>query len=182
MKNPKTSIATVPTVLVINGLSNSGKSNFCCWLSREKGFSLVDCDNDGINVAGLRTAWDQVLMGSASALVAELEHRGRIVFDWSYNPSPFCFQIVRTLQEAAIPAWWFDGDQDAARRSCIKRNQGDEVDFDTHAGFVRKCQARIVALYGLRFLRVLQANNRRTTETAILRQICAVEARIKKGR
>jgi hypothetical protein len=166
-------MVNIPRILVINGHSNAGKTNFCAWLANEAGFLHVDCDDTagsrGITGHGLRTAWDElVFRGDATLLQREITQHGRsVVLDWPYNPQPACFAIVRTLQAAAIPVWWLDADRRAAQESFQKRARRTIGEFTAHADLVDQYREQLTALYAGRFVVALRVDNSRLQPNTI---------------
>ena len=94
--------ANSTTARVLMGLSNAGKSKYCDWLQREKGFEHVDTDRGGIDRFGLRSAWDKLeRQYFATSLIEQATQRGRrIAIDWSYPPNDHCLEMIRALGNA----------------------------------------------------------------------------------
>lgn len=167
-----------PRALVISGLSNSGKSTFCAWLAGTHGFGHVNCDQpSAIDRAGLRGVWDRVEKGDGQPLADALAGRADVVIDWSFPANDQRLEMIRALQKASIPAWWFHGEPKAARESCIKRGQRDIEDFDRQLQSVTAAEKVLRELYGPRFLVTLDSTHQRMAPEAIWQEIIDTEKR-----
>jgi hypothetical protein len=161
--------------LVVNGWSNAGKTSFCEWLAKERGFDHVDCDKDGIKKSGLRSSWNKVEQGDATALRDEPQGRPKsTVIDWPYNP-PWDLTLVVTLQNAGIPVWWFDADPQAAQKSFDERGEGNPQDFAAHSQANQQWRTAVARIYGERHLRTLHADGSRLSREQVWTTICARE-------
>ena len=91
-------------ILIVNGWSNSGKTCFTRWLSKEHGFDRVDTDEGEIDTKHLRPFWTKVEQGDATAFKQALHNRAKdTVLDWPYNP-PDSFPLVAACRKPASPS------------------------------------------------------------------------------
>lgn len=66
--------------LVVQGMSGVGKTALGRWLHENAGVLWLEADQtprDGLELAGLRAAWDALLTGDAAGLLSELDRRAR---------------------------------------------------------------------------------------------------------
>ncbi len=165
--------STTARVLVVSGLSNAGKSKYCDWLQREKGFEHVDTDRGGIDRFGLRSAWDKLeRQYFATSLIEQATQRGRrIAIDWSYPPNDHCLEMIRALGNAGASTWFLYADPAAARRSFIAREQGLLADFDRQAAQIAQRLESIRVIYGSRFVKTLGRDGRRMSPSKIFERM-----------
>jgi len=162
-----------PRVLVVSGLSNAGKSTYCDWLKREKGFEHVDTDRGGIDRFGLRSDWDKLeCQYSASPLIEQATQRGRrIAIDWSYPPNGHCLKMIRALGNAGASTWFLYADPAAARTSFIARKEGLLADFDRQAAQIAQRLESIRVIYGSRFVKTLGSDGSRMSPSRIFERM-----------
>src|ERR1700680_5001103 len=133
---------------LISGIPASGKSTFCRWLEKQKGFLHVDVEKPGVLVQyGLTTAWDTLFGAgtSAASFVQALEKFKRpVVIDWGFPPE--CLSTVRTLFEAGVMLWWFAADWAVARRKFQLRRYPHVQDFDIQ---IRKIETNLPEINAL---------------------------------
>jgi len=164
-----------PRVLVVSGLSNAGKSTYCDWLKRGKGFEHVDTDHGGIDRFGLRSDWDKLeCQYSATPLIEQATQRGlRIAIDWSYPPNDHCLEMIRALGNAGASTWFLYADPAAARSSFIARGQGLLADFDRQAAQIAQRLELIRVIYGSRFVKTLMRDGSRMSPSEIFKRMCS---------
>jgi hypothetical protein len=166
-------------ILVVNGVSNAGKSTLREWLVETLHFRSIDCDDvtgrSTIDGLGLRVQWTSAEYGNPEPFIHELARRdGDWVMDWPYNP-PDSFSIVSALQGLGVCPWWLDADLERARQSFLDRARGELSEFDDHAASIRVHRVVIQAVYGPRVLLTLDGTGARTPPQEIWSAICRME-------
>jgi hypothetical protein len=135
---------------LISGIPASGKSTFCKWLEKKKGFLHLDVEEDGVlDHYGLAPAWNSMFEATGSAAVFEaLDKFNRpVVIDWGFPPEHL--NIVRNLFDAGVMLWWFAADWAVARRKFIARgNKGPVATFDIQLRKIEAALPDINALFG----------------------------------
>src|SRR6266478_9823875 len=133
---------------LISGIPASGKSTFCGWLEKKKGFLHVDVEKPGVlDRYGLATAWATLFDASTSAapFIEALEKFKRpVVIDWGFPPEDLT--TVRKLSESGVMLWWFAADWDVARRKFQLRRYLHVQDFDIQ---IRKVEAALPEINSL---------------------------------
>jgi hypothetical protein len=108
-------------LILIAGVSATGKSRFGQWLADTKRFLHVDMElpdaepySWGWN--GLRKEWNTFCDGSdRDALIREMKGRSApVVLNWGFPP--WMLPVVSALKASGISLWWFDGDRVVARK------------------------------------------------------------------
>ena len=135
---------------LISGIPASGKSSFCRWLEKKKGFLHLNVELDGVlDRHGLTTAWDTLFDPSASAapFIEALEKFNRpVVIDWGF-PSEH-LDAVRKLFEGGVMLWWFAADWTVARRKFKERGTISMGHFDIQIRKIKDALPEINALFG----------------------------------
>lgn len=135
---------------LISGIPASGKSSFCRWLEKKKGFLHLDVEKPGVlDRYGLATAWDTLFDTSASAapFIEALEKFNRpVVIDWGFPPEHL--SNVRKLFEAGVMLWWFAADWTVARRKFQLRRYPHVQDFEIQIQKIKDALPGIHALFG----------------------------------
>jgi hypothetical protein len=138
--------------LLISGIPASGKSTFCRWLERKKGFFHLDVEEDGVlDRHGLATAWDALFAANPTAapFIQALDRFGRpVAIDWGFPPERL--DAVRNLFESGVMLWWFAADWAVARRKFAERgsSKGPVKVFDIQIEKIRDALPEINALFG----------------------------------
>jgi hypothetical protein len=133
--------------LLLAGLPATGKTSFCRYLSRERGFAHYDmeCWPKGWPAPELHPTWNT----SRSAFVDQLRRRhSDWVLDWGFPPR--CLTWVSELEAAGVRLVWFSGD--VARVRILFEQRGgqpmstfdDQVAAIAAAGFPQKLRATVV--------------------------------------
>jgi hypothetical protein len=144
-------------IILVAGIPGTGKSIFCAWLAREKGFIHLE--------------FDDLLEGKGSSenlsLIAVLKSTGprsfmdalkrsgrRTAIEWGFHPADL--PRVRELISAGAEGWWFDGDR-AAAREAYKEAKGAAhfPAFDQQLTRVEGAWDEISKLFRSRILRVV---------------------------
>ena len=138
--------------LLIAGIPASGKSRFCKWLEREKGFLHLDVEEEGVlDRCGLAESWHILAAAeiSAAAFLEALDKFKRpVVIDWGFPPEHL--GAVRKLFEGGVMLWWFAADWAVARRKFKERGSGKgpiEV-FDIQIQKISDALPEIKVLFG----------------------------------
>jgi len=133
---------------LISGIPASGKSTFCRWLEKKKGFLHVDVEKPGVlDQYGLTTAWNSLFDASASAapFTHALEKFKRpVVIDWGFPPE--CLSTVRKLFDSGVMLWLFAADWAVARRKFQLRRYPHVQAFDIQ---IRKIEAALPEINAL---------------------------------
>ena len=150
----------VPGTILLSGVPATGKSTFGNWLSVHHGFLHVDVEHAGSDPVGVRRAWITALSAAdPEPLVKALITTSRpVVIDWGYLPGFLPF--VRSLHDAGLTAWWFDGDVAAARSRFVERGTGSVSDFDQQMARIEAARPLISEFYADRIVRTLDASGR----------------------
>lgn len=159
--------------LLLCGIPASGKSTYGRWLREVQGWTFVDVEEDGeLERAGLRSAWDESFTRGPSALVDLLRSGNRhIALAWGFPPS--WLRIVAALKAAGMALWWFDGDRDAARESCIGRGSGSIQHFDIQMSAIRENWFAISAVFGNHIIQNVHPGPQYTAPEEIFERLSA---------
>ncbi len=143
---------------LVSGIPATGKSEYGRWLQRERGFIHLDLENGGMNGPRLRPAWQECVgSGSPSGLVQAMQELGgAVLLDWGFPPQ--FLRLVRSLNDAGVAAWWFDGDREAARANFIRRATVPVEALDAQMKEISKAWPEIEAFYGHRIINVISAS------------------------
>src|ERR1700680_4110413 len=127
---------------LISGIPASGKSTFCRWLEKQKGFLHLDIEKTGVlDRYGLETAWATLFDASTSAapFIEALENLNRpVAIDWGFPPEHL--DAVRKLFDGGVMLWWFAADWAVARRKFQLRRYPQVQAFDIQ---IRKIEAAL---------------------------------------
>ena len=109
--------------LLVSGIPASGKSAFCKWLEREKGFLHLEVEKVGVlDRPGLAQAWNALFAADASAaafLEALEKFKRPVAIDWGFPPEHIA--AVKKLFQGGVMLWWFAADWAVARRKFKER-------------------------------------------------------------
>lgn len=156
--------------VLLCGIPASGKSTYGRWMQATHDALFVDLEEPGaLELAGLRSAWDEVFAGGHAAFVARLLttfHRP-VVLAWGFPPRHL--RIVAALKEAGMSLWWLDGDRDAARESFVAAAQVPVSCFDTQMGQITQNWRAISDVFGERVIRSVHAGPRYSAPEEIFR-------------
>jgi hypothetical protein len=140
---------------LVSGIPGSGKSEYGRWLQRERGFIHLDLENGGMDRPELYSGWQQcVSTGLPAALVEAVDRLGApVVLDWGFPPR--FLPLVRSLHDAGVAAWWFDGDRAAARASFVRRGTVPVEALDQQMQRLDAAWPGISEFYGARVVNVV---------------------------
>jgi hypothetical protein len=127
-----------PYRILVAGIPGSGKTTYCRWLEREKGFLHLDFD-ELFNNRGTeqKLALVRQLKHTAEAFILALRSEDQpIVIDWGFPPA--LLTLVSCFAANGMTPWWFDGDHAAARESFLHRGTGPIENFNTQMDFIEK--------------------------------------------
>jgi hypothetical protein len=134
---------------LISGIPASGKSTFCRWLEKKKGFLHVDVEKPGVlDQYGLTTAWATLFDANtpAAPFIEALEKFNRpVVIDWGFPPEHL--DAVRKLSEGGVMLWWFAADWAVARRKFQLRRYPQVQAFDIQIRKIEAALSEINALF-----------------------------------
>lgn len=104
-------------LVLLSGRPGAGKTKYAGWLAEQRGFRHVETDGEW-------SAWGPLLCqdGQASALEVERTARGigrNVVVEWGFRVE--LLSRVGQLRDVGFDAWWFDGDEAAARAGYVRR-------------------------------------------------------------
>jgi len=137
--------------LLVSGIPASGKSAFCKWLEREKGFLHLEVEKVGVlDRPGLAQAWNALFAADASAaafLEALEKFKRPVAIDWGFPPEHIA--AVKKLFQGGVMLWWFAADWAVARRKFEGRGSSKRpVDiFDIQIGKIRDALPEINAVF-----------------------------------
>lgn len=142
-KSPHASTARV----FVAGTPGSGKTSYCSWLEREKGFLHLDLDKlergDGTDV---QLAFRDCLHHSAQRFLEVMAKvQQPIVIDWGFPAD--LLALVTCLNVNGFAIWWFDGDRAAARASFIRRDTVPMGAFDARMELIDEHLQQIQDLF-----------------------------------
>jgi len=116
--------------VLVAGIPGSGKTSYCSWLERNKGFLHLDVDElEKDNGTVKKLALRDCLHHSAAQflrIIAKMEQP--IVIDWGFPVE--LLALVTCLNVSGFAIWWFDGDREAARASFVCRGTVTVAAFD----------------------------------------------------
>jgi predicted ABC-type ATPase len=106
--------------VLVAGIPGSGKTEYCRWLEREKGFLHLDFD-ELLTGHGTeeKLALIEQLRRTAEEFVFAISKQGKpIVIDWGFPLGSL--SLVRFFKQNGFAMWWFDGDRAAAENRSFK--------------------------------------------------------------
>jgi len=135
-------------IVYVCGIPGSGKTNYCEWVEREKGFLHLDFDQLlGGHGVPLKLALVGRFRENPEEFISELSKRRQpVVIDWGFPIS--CLPIVRLFQKKGIEIWWFDGDRAAACEAFAKRKTVSLVAFHAQMKSVQDNWSQIEEVVG----------------------------------
>lgn len=111
----------IPQRILVAGIPGSGKSTYCAWLEREKGFLHLDIDqlfkDNGTQLK--LDLFDELKHSAERFMLAVSRIQQPIVVDWGFPLR--LLDLVKCLNASGFGIWWFDGDREAARVSFERR-------------------------------------------------------------
>jgi AAA domain len=109
-------------LILVCGIPGSGKSTFCEWLEREKGFIHLDFDFllRGQGTQEKLSLISPLLRSDLDNFFSELRKAGRpVAIDWGFPVNSL--EAVRLLKQGGFVPWWFDGNRNAAQEAFTHR-------------------------------------------------------------
>ncbi len=96
--------------ILIAGIPGSGKTTYCRWLERERGFLHVDFDElqNRRGTAPKLLLYDHLRLTAEDFLRAISKKKRPIVIDWGFPPA--MISLVSFLKLNGFAIWWFDGE------------------------------------------------------------------------
>lgn len=129
-------------MMIIWGVPGTGKSSFCRWLAKERGFVHVETD-----------------VGGDVARALALARQGRpVVIEWGMFVQSDTIDQVRQWQSAGAQPWWFDGDREAAYQAWRLANAYPDELWTTVLDVIRNRWHLVEEFFGAdRILRTVEA-------------------------
>jgi hypothetical protein len=143
-------------MMLLAGVPACGKTSFGDYLRDKKHFLHVDLEAfEGSYLHGI---WEASLrVGRLELFVETLKQQTmRIVLTWGFDP--IHLNIVRALKAAGIELWWFDADEEAARKRFLARGTVPIERFDAQLARIRAARAEIEACFRPQIIQTLTAN------------------------
>lgn len=117
-------------IILLCGIPASGKSSYCAWLEKSKGFITWDFEHETLDNVGSRLKSNIGTGHDIGGLFrASITTDKTIVIDWGFPPDTH-LEYVKILAQQGVDIWWFDGDRDQARISFLKRGTVSEEALD----------------------------------------------------
>ena len=135
-------------IVHVCGIPGSGKTAYCEWLKREKGFLHMDFDRllkgDGNSK---QLSLIQKLNRSVEDFISEVFRRAKsTVIDWGFPIENL--PLVMQFKKKGIAVWWFDGDREAARESFALRGTVSMEAFDRQIQSIERNWFQIKKIIG----------------------------------
>jgi adenylate kinase len=130
-------------IVAVCGIPASGKTTFCEWLERERGFLHLDFDQLLCGRGNqLKLSLTDALRHESAKFISMISERGQsTVIDWGFPVMNL--PIVRELRDAGVAIWWFDGDRTAARTAFRNRRTVPLPAFDAQVAAIESNWAKI---------------------------------------
>jgi len=162
-----------PAILLVSGIPGTGKSTFCGWVKREKGFIHLEFDK---LLEGKGSSEELSLMAilnsrGSRAFVDELRKLDKkVAVEWGFHPNNL--PQVREMVEAGAEAWWFDGDRPAAREAFRNVKGAAKLPaFDQQVARIAAAWTGISALFQSRILKVVRSGPSHVTPEQIWQEM-----------
>jgi hypothetical protein len=143
--------------ILVCGIPGSGKTKYCEWLEREKGFLHLDVDklSDGKGTP-TKLALFGLLNRDIGAFISEVSKRdGSVVIDWGFPMTSL--PIVQLLRKLGFEVWWFDGDRLAAEQAFTNRGTVSLEAFRIQMKSIEACWTQVEKLAGRRIIKAVSA-------------------------
>lgn len=128
------------THLLLSGRPGAGKTHVGKWLDEQHGFRHIETDTP----AGMQTLNELLKGGQTPQSLGE-----NVVIEWGFAIEDS--GLVRKLRDAGFDAWWFDGDEEAARQGYIQRRGDSPEVMDAYwaqAGGIQQAWPELESFYG----------------------------------
>lgn len=162
---------TSTAIVHVCGIPGSGKTSYCEWLERQKGFLHLDFDQL-LRGLGTQTKLSLIalLQGNPDAFISRLSQEGQFtVIDWGFPLS--MLPRVRWFQQKGTATWWFDGDREAARQAFIKRGTVSLEAFRVQMDSIEKNWRAIKEIVGTRIIKTVSPGPTHATPEWIFDQM-----------
>lgn len=155
--------------ILISGTPGTGKTSFCDWLGKERGF--IHIDMEVFQGSEHHKVWKHSLSRDAFAdFISYLNTLGnRVVLSWGFPPE--CLPVIRKLQMEGIACFWFDAPEMMARDAFLLQATVSEGDFNRQMDKIRAHQKELLEFYGRRAICVMDGRRQFGDRHAILQYI-----------
>lgn len=143
--------------ILVAGIPGSGKTTFCQWLEREKGFVHLDFD-ELLQARGTeqKLALIRCLGHTAEEFLSAISRQEQpIAIDWGFPLEGL--SLVRLFKQSGFAIWWFDGDRNAARESFVQRGTVPLERFTVQMQSIEEEWSRIEDVTGDNIINVVTA-------------------------
>lgn len=97
-----------------------------------------------------------------------------MILDWGYPPA--FLPLIQALHEAGVVAWWFNGDQAAARESFTRRGTVSTDAFDRQMAAIASAWPELSVFYGSRIVTAIRSDGSFADPSELFAQIFGAEA------
>lgn len=142
-------------VTLFSGVPASGKSEFCRYLARQRGYAHYDLERfpAGWPRPDFKNAWDRDRAEFVRLLNAT---HLNVALDWGFPPA--CGPIVEELVRAGARVVWFAAETKPAREAFLARGDIPVAAFDHQIQLIQR--AGLPGSMGLESIESLDANGR----------------------
>jgi hypothetical protein len=142
-------------VILVAGMPACGKTSFGDFLRDKKYFLHVDLE--AFEGSYLHRIWEASLRVQQLELFVETlkQKASRIVLTWGFDPGNL--DIVRALNTAGVELWWFDADEEAARKSFLARGTLPIEYFEAQLSRIREAWADMESCFRPHVIQTLPA-------------------------
>jgi len=138
--------------VLLAGIPATGKSTFGTWLSKEKHFKHEDLERHPNHLEWLERK-------PPGRFIDELRARWPdFILNWGFPPNDRCFAKVRSLVDAGMTPWWFDGDRGAALDSFVRRDTVNREAWNAQLAQIEDRWADIEDIFGANRIDVIDSD------------------------